>query len=155
MLATMSAALSSAATMIGAASERPSPSIIAPARSGPSAKPIGAAALKRAIDLVRACSGETSRIVASITPVLPSQKPSASVAPISCHASCAKAKAMSATRAIKPLRTMTSRRDRNSAIASQIGTCGAPTMKMPAVAAPDTVAISLSGTPAPSSASGR
>ena len=155
MFAMIRSPLRSAAMAIGAARVRPSPPISHAARSGPAAKPIGAAALKSEMTRARSRSGATSRIVASITPVLPSQKPSATVAPTSCQAWSASAKAISAARAMRPLRTMTSRRDRNSAIASQIGTCGAPMTKSPAIEMPVSDAISPMGTPACSSAMGR
>ena len=47
---------------------------------------IALAALKSEMTRARSLAGATSRIVASMTPVLPSQKPSATVAATSCHA---------------------------------------------------------------------
>ncbi len=68
-------------------SDQPSPSTRMPASAGPNAKPIGPDEPKSAIVTPRRRSGVTSRIPASITPVLPSWNPISSIERASCHGS--------------------------------------------------------------------
>ena len=65
----------SAETVNTAGSEQPNPSIRIPARTGPAANPIGPEAPKMAIVVPSRAFGVTSRIPASITPVLPELEP--------------------------------------------------------------------------------
>ena len=118
-----------------------------PARAGPTAKPMAPDAPKIAIVVPRRGSGVTSRIAASMIPVLPSWNPMSSMATASCHGSRASATAAKTTASTSALRTMTTLRLYLSAHAPHNGTSGIPTTKISALKMPMNASRSDSGTP--------
>ncbi len=128
---------------------RPScrPSTIRPPRTGPIAIPIGPAAPNRAIAVPSRGRGVESRIAASITPVLPSWKPTRSIEPASCHGSRLRATQAKTTASTRALRTMTTFRLYLSAHTPQSGTSGAPTTKIRALNRPTKWSRSAPETP--------
>ena len=126
---------------------RPSPSISTAAAIGPSAKPTGLAAPNTATTRPRRARGTTSRIPATMTPVLPSWRPTSINAPATCHGCCA-----SATRAKTPvstsaLRTITALRLYLSAHTPHSGTRGRPSTKTRELNRPTKATRSAWGTP--------
>ena len=129
-------------------SDQPSPSTRTnPPRNGPIANPIGPATPKIAIVVPSRRAGTTSRMPASITPVLPSWNPISSRLSASCHGSRDSATQTNTTASTRQLRTMTALREYLSAQTPHSGTSGAPTMKISDVNSPTNWRRSASGTP--------
>src|SRR5262245_34368496 len=129
-------------------SDQPRPSTrITPPRIGPTANPTGPDAPKIAIVVPSRRSGTTSRMPASITPVLPSWNPISSRLRASCHGSWDSATQAKTTASTRQLRTMTALREYLSAQTPQSGTSGAPTTKISAVNRPTNERRSALGTP--------
>ncbi len=128
-------------------SDHENPSMSTPARAGPTAKPIGPDAPKTAMVTPRRRSGVTSRIPASITPVLPSWKPIRSIETASCHGSRESATPANTTASTSALRTMTTLRLYLSAHTPHSGTSGMPTTKISALKMPMNASRSSCGTP--------
>ena len=126
---------------------QPNPSIRTPARTGPTANPIGPDAPKIAIVVPRRARGVTSRMPASMIPVLPSWNPISSIASATCHGSRASATAANTTASTRALRTMTALRLYLSAHAPHNGTSGMPTTKISALNSPMKARRSASATP--------
>ena len=91
--------------------------------------------------------GVTSRMPASMIPVLPSWNPMSSIASATCHGSRASATPANTTASTSALRTMTTLRLYLSAQAPHSGTSGMPTTKIRALKMPMKASRSLSGTP--------
>ncbi len=130
-----------------AGSDQPKPSIRMPARTGPTANPIGPDTPKIAMIVPIRRTGVTSRIPASITPVFPSWKPISSMLNASCHGSRDNATPANTTASTMQLRTMTALRLYLSAQTPQSGTNGMPTTKISALNRPMNASRSASGTP--------
>ena len=129
-------------------SDQPSPSTRTnPPRNGPIANPIGPLAPKIAIVVPSRRAGTTSRMPASITPVLPSWNPISSRLSASCHGSRDSATHTNTTASTRQLRTMTALREYLSAQTPHSGTSGAPTMKISDVNSPTNWSRSAWGTP--------
>ena len=126
---------------------QPNPSISRPASVGPAANPIGPAAPNSAIVVPSRRRGLTSRIPASITPVLPSWNPIRSTASASCHGSRARAAIENTTASTSALRTITALRLILSAHTPHSGTSGRPTTNMSELYRPTNGSRSVSGTP--------
>ena len=138
---------SSADTAKTADSDQPRPSTIRPPRAGPTANPTGPEAPKIAIVTPSRFRGVTSRMPASITPVLPSWNPMSSIARASCQGSRASATRPNTTASTRELRTMTALRLYLSAQTPQSGTSGAPTMKISELKSPTNASRSAGATP--------
>ena len=123
------------------------PSTIRPPRTGPIAIPTGPLAPNRAIAVPIRRRGAESRIAASITPVLPSWKPTRSIDPASCQGSRLRATRANTTASTIALRTITTLRLYLSAHTPHRGTSGAPTMKIRALNSPTKWSRSASPTP--------
>ncbi len=123
------------------------PSTIRPPRTGPIAMPIGPLAPNKAIAVPSRGRGVASRIAASITPVLPSWKPTRSREPASCHGSRLRATQAKTTASTRALRTITALRLYLSAHTPHNGTSGAPTTKIRALNRPMKWSRSASATP--------
>ena len=128
-------------------SDAPKPSMRSPASTGPTANPIGPDAPKIAIVMPRRGLGVTSRIPASITPVLPSWNPMSSIDSASCHGSFDRATPAKTTASTRALRMMMALRLYLSAQTPQNGTSGNPTTKINALNSPMNPSRSASGTP--------
>ena len=128
-------------------SAQPKPSMRMPARAGPTANPIGPDAPNIAIVVPSRRSGVTSRIPASMIPVLPSWNPMSSIARASCQGSRARATAAKTTASTSALRTITTLRLYLSAHAPHSGTSGIPTMKISALKMPMNASRSCRATP--------
>jgi hypothetical protein len=81
-----------------------------PARTGPTAKPIGPEAPKTEMIVPSRPRGATSRIPASITPVFPSWNPMSSMLTATCQGSRARAIPAKTTASTTALRAMTALR---------------------------------------------
>ena len=127
--------------------ENPSPSMRNPPSAGPTANPIGPDAPKIPMIVPSRCRGTTSRIPASITPVLPSCSPIRRMLSASCQGSRDKATQANTTASTSALRTMTALRLYLSAQTPHSGTNGAPTTKMSDPNSPTNGSRSASGTP--------
>ena len=136
---------SSAENAKTADSAQPKPSMRMPARAGPTANPIGPDAPKIAIVVPSRARGVTSRMPASMIPVLPSWNPISSIARASCHGSRARATAANTTASTSALRTMTTLRLYLSAQAPHSGTSGIPTTKISALKMPMNASRSCCG----------
>ena len=101
-----------------------------PPSSGPSAKPTGPLTPKTAMSAPSRRIGTTSRIAASMTPVLPSWNPTNSMLSASCHGSRLRATPANTAASTRALRATTAFRLYLSAQTPQSGTSGAPTMKI-------------------------
>ncbi len=128
-------------------SDQPSPSTRMPASAGPKAKPIGPDEPNRAIVTPSRFSGVTSRIPASITPVLPSWNPMSSIESASCHGSRDRATPANTTASTRALRMMTALRLYLSAQTPHSGTSGRPTTKTSELKSPMKARRSASSTP--------
>jgi len=133
----------------------PNPSTMMPPRTGPTAKPIGPLAPKKAMIVPRRARGTTSRMAASMTPVLPSCSPMRSRLNASCHGSRLSATAANTTASTSALRMITAFRLYLSAQTPHRGTNGAPTMKIRALKMPMNCSRSASATPIPRRQEGR
>ena len=120
---------------------------MSPPSVGPIANPMGLAAPKIAMTTPRRLSGVTSRIPASMTPVLPSWNPINSMATASCQGSRARAAIVKTTASTSALRTITAFRLYLSAHTPHSGTSGAPTTKIRALNRPTNARRSPCGTP--------
>ena len=118
-----------------------------PARTGPTANPIGPEAPKSAMVVPSRRVGVTSRMPASMTPVLPSWNPMSRIDSASCHGSCDSATQANTTASTSALRTMTALRLYLSAQTPQSGTSGMPTTKISALNRPTNASRSASATP--------
>ena len=118
-----------------------------PASAGPTAKPTGPDAPKIAIVVPRRARGVTSRMPASMIPVLPSWKPMSSIASATCQGSRARATPAKTTASTSALRTMTTLRLYLSAHAPHNGTSGMPTTKISALNSPMKASRSEAATP--------
>ncbi len=114
---------------------------------GPTANPIGPDAPNTAIVVPSRCVGVTSRMPASITPVLPSWNPMSSIERASCQGSCESATPANTTASTRALRTMTALRLYLSAQTPHSGTSGIPTTKTSALKSPMNASRSASATP--------
>ena len=130
-----------------AGSAQPKPSMRMPASAGPTANPIGPDAPKIAIVVPSRRRGVTSRMPASMIPVLPSWNPMSSIARASCHGSRARATAAKTTASTSALRMITTLRLYLSAHAPHSGTSGMPTTKIRALKMPMNASRSCSATP--------
>ena len=128
-------------------SAQPKPSMKIPATAGPTANPTGPETPKSAIVVPIRARGVTSRIPASMIPVLPSWNPMSNIARATCHGSRARATATKTTASTSALRMMTTLRLYLSAHAPHSGTSGIPTTKISALKIPMKASRSLSGTP--------
>ena len=131
-------------------SDQPNPSMRMPASSRPDREADRPRRRRRArSSCPGGARGVTSRIPASMTPVLPSWNPMSSIARASCHGSRARARRTANTTAsTRALRTMTTLRLYLSAHAPQSGTSGMPTTKISALKMPDEgEPLGSSGTP--------
>ncbi len=127
--------------------DQPRPSINTPARTGPTANPIGPDEPKTAMVTPSRRRGVTSRMPASITPVFPSWKPINSIESASCHGSRESATHANTTASTRQLRTITALRLYLSAQTPQSGTSGIPTTKISALNRPMNASRSSCGTP--------
>ena len=120
-----------------------------PASVGPMAKPSGPDTPNSAMIVPSLARGATSRIPASITPVLPSWSPMSSRLAASCHGSRLSATAANTTASTIALRAITALRLYLSAHTPHSGTSGAPTTKISELKIPTKARRSLSSTPMP------
>ena len=118
-----------------------------PARVGPSAIPTTVDAPKMPMTVPSLARGVTSRMPASITPVLPSWKPISSMLRASCQGSRDRATPANTTASTSALRMMTALRLYLSAQTPHNGTSGIPTTKIRAVNRPTNASRSSWGTP--------
>src|SRR5258705_9665154 len=126
---------------------QPRRSTTKPPSTGPTADPIDPETPNSAITVPIRARGTTSRIPASITPVLPSWNPIRSRLRPSCHGWRDSATAPNTTASTRQLRTMTALRLYLSAQTPHSGTSGIPTTKTSAENNPTNGTRSASGTP--------
>ena len=126
---------------------QPSPSTMNAPRTGPIAKPIGDELPKIAIAVPIRPGGAASRMAPSMTPVLPSWKPTRSMLAASCHGSRDRAMAPNTTASTSAERAITAFRLYLSAQTPQSGTRGMPKTKMRALNSPTNWIRSASARP--------
>ncbi len=135
-------------------SDQPKPSMSRPASAGPDAMPTAVDAPNTPMTVPSRARGVTSRMPASITPVLPSWNPMSSMLAASCHGSRDRATPAKTTASTMALLTITALRLYLSAQTPHSGTSGAPTTKTRVLKMPMKVSRASPVTPSSSRRAG-